>query len=172
MYSTIFTIIIFLTPLVLLASFIPGLSVAPFVPTMKKDVKRMVELAEILEGEVAYDLGCGDGRLLLEASKYKAQIVGVEVAPLMYAWTKLSLVFHRKKIRMILNDLFRVDLREADVIFFFLMPNVLPKLQEKILRECKKGCRVVSYSFPLEGWDADKVDQLLNRMPVYRYIVQ
>lgn len=172
MLSTLFTIVIIVTPFLLLLSYIPGLSVAPFVPTMQKDVQRMVALAEIKPGDKIYDLGSGDGRLLIEAHRYSTDLIGLEVSPVVYLICKINLWLHRVKVNLILTNLFSYNFSQADVIFFFLMPQVLPALKEKIAKECKKGCRIVSYSFSIPEWQEIKVDWPEKRLPIYLYRVE
>lgn len=145
--------------LIPLSFFIPGVSLAPYVPMKKQDVSLMAAAGEPQQGEHLYELGSGDGRLLLELSRYSANITGIELSPLFVLVSRFRLWRAGVPATVRMADLKRVNFGEADVIYFFLMPRVLPMLQEKIIRECKPGCRIVSYCFPFPDWEPEHVEQ-------------
>ena len=122
----------------------------PWIPTPMKTVHKMLDLAEVKPDELVYDLGCGDGRLLVAAArKYQARAVGVELDPLRYLWCQLliTVLGLRGRVKVLLGDLFRVDLSNADVVACYLLPETNKKLEHKLLRELRPGTRVVTNTF-------------------------
>jgi predicted RNA methylase len=125
----------------------------PWVPSSMQVVHRMLELAEVGPQDVVYDLGCGDGRIILAAARrYHARAVGIEIDPLRYLWCQflITILGQRKHIRVIFGNLFNKDLSEADVVICYLMPDALSKLEKKLKMELRPGSRVVSnrFTFP------------------------
>lgn len=131
-------------------------TVAPYFPTKKKDLPRINDLIELKDGQVFYDLGCGDGRVChyLAKSNSKAVVVGFETSMIFYL---ISLI--RKKFSGLQNlqvkrkDIFDLDLAEADVIYFFgLKDSTTNALKEKIEQSAKRGAKIISYAFSIDGW--------------------
>jgi len=125
----------------------------PWVPSSMQMVNRMMEIAEVGPDDVIYDLGCGDGRMVLAAAmRYHARAVGIEIDPLRYLWCQflITIMAQRKHIRIIFGNFFNKDLGEADVIMCYLMPDALMKLEKKLKLELRPGTRVVSnrFTFP------------------------
>ena len=123
---------------------------APWVPSSIKMVHQMMQLAEVRPDDVVYDLGCGDGRIVLTAAmRYHARAVGIEIDPLRYIWCQflVTIFFQRKRVRIIWGNLFTQDLSEADVVMCYLMPGALQKLEKKFKQELHSGTRVVSNKF-------------------------
>lgn len=146
-YSLIFFIAI-LVPTVL--ALING---APFVPTPIDAVKKMVELAKIKKGEKVYDIGCGDGRIVYLANKdFEADATGFELSPLVFLLACIRKIIWKSKAKIRFGNFKNKNLSDADVIFCYLLPDTLKKLQEKLDRELKPGARVVSYAFQIGNW--------------------
>ena len=125
----------------------------PWVPSSMQVVHRMMEMAEVGPEDVVYDLGCGDGRVVLAAAtRYHARAVGIEIDPLRYLWCQflITILGQRKRIRIVFGNLFNKDLRQADVVMCYLMPDALTKLEKKFRQELRSGTRVVSnrFTFP------------------------
>jgi len=125
----------------------------PWVPSSMQVVHRMMEMASVGPEDVVYDLGCGDGRMILAAARrYHARAVGIEIDPLRYLWCQflITIMGQRKRIQIVFGNLFNKDLSEADVVMCYLMPDALSKLEDKLKRELRPGTRVVSnrFSFP------------------------
>jgi len=131
-----------------------------YVPSPMRVVRRMLELAEIQAGETVYDLGCGDGRILISAArKYGARGVGIEIDRDRIGEARRRALPFQDLIVFRRQNVFKVDLRRANVVTLYL----LPKLNQRLLpRLCKlkRGVRVVSHSFELPGMAPDKIAHL------------
>jgi SAM-dependent methyltransferase len=131
----------------------------PFVPTTERAVEAMLELAKITRNDVVYDLGCGDGRIVITAAKkYGARGVGIDINPERIAEARANAkregVEHL--VKFIEQDLFEADIRDASVVTLFLLSSVNLKLRPKLLAELKPGTRVVSNTFDMGDWKPDK----------------
>lgn len=127
---------------------------APWVPTSMVTVHQMLELAEVQPDELIYDLGCGDGRILVTAAlKYHARGVGIELDPLRWLWCQLlvTMLGLRDRVEIRLGDFFQQDLSQADVVACYLLPDTNKKLQDKLLNDLRSGTRVVSNTFIFPG---------------------
>ena len=128
----------------------PNIKGAPWVPTRMKKVRKMLEMANIQPDEVVYDLGCGDGRVIvIAARKFKARAVGVEIDFGRYLWCQflVTILGLRKKVKVIRGDLFKQDLSQADVIFCYLLQSTNNRLEDKLIDELQPTTRVVSNTF-------------------------
>ncbi|KKR08273.1 MAG: hypothetical protein UT32_C0002G0036 [Parcubacteria group bacterium GW2011_GWC2_39_14] len=151
-----------------------GIRGAPWAPTKKNDVPRFLELADIKGGEKVYDLGCGDGRLLFAAAEKGAEVIGYEISLLPYLIAKIKQFSFVKKehTRIFFKDFWHVNLAEADLVYFFLMPKIYDKLKAKFEKELKPGSRVIAYVWPIEGWTPIKVSTLENAQKIYLYKIK
>jgi hypothetical protein len=150
----------------------PSLAGVPWIPTPIEKVRKMLSLAELKPGETVYDLGSGDGRIIITAAKeFQARSVGIELAPLLVLWTQLRIRAYRLggQAHVVWGDFFRRDLSESDVVTLFLWPRINIKLKQKLEAELRPGARVVSYAFPIEGWIPWKIDE---EEELYLYKVQ
>jgi cyclopropane fatty-acyl-phospholipid synthase-like methyltransferase len=149
------------------------LMMIPYIPSRKKVVERLLEVANLKKGEVIYDLGCGDGRILFEAKK-KADIkaIGYEAAPIPYLLAKFKKFLTKSKVNIYMRNFFKVSLKEADVIFCYLGPDTMDRIAKKIKDECRKGTRIYSHTFQLpalklkKNWPKDRYKSLPN---IYYY---
>lgn len=126
----------------------------PWIPSSRAMVRNMLDLAQVQPEDLVYDLGCGDGRIIITAArKYGARAVGIELDPLRWLWCQLlvSILGLRDRIKIKQGDLFQQNLGEADVVVCYLLPETTKKLQEKLLAELKPGTRVVSNTFIFPG---------------------
>jgi SAM-dependent methyltransferase len=148
-----------------------------YVPTPQEVVDRMLELAEVKEGDVLYDLGCGDGRIVVTAAKrYGVKCIGFDIDPRRVAEARenarKSGVEHLVTIKE--QDIFTADFRDATVVTLFLLPNLNLRLRPK-LAALKPGSRVVSHAFAMRGAKPRKVEKV--RIPggkeklVYLWVV-
>ena len=128
-----------------------------YVPTPKSIVRQMLLLAQLCRDEVLFDLGAGDGRILIEAARsFGARCVGVEIDPERITRLKERLKSTGVKANVIEGDLMQLDLSAADVVTMYLSDSVNAKLAPKLARELKTGARIVSLDYVLPGWRHEK----------------
>jgi ribosomal protein L11 methylase PrmA len=133
-----------------------------YVPTPQPVVDRMLELANVSEDDLVYDLGCGDGRILITAAKrHKARGYGVDIDPerVEEARSNVEKSGVQKRVKIELGDAFKVDLRKATVVTLYLLPSLNVKLLPQ-LRALPPGVPVVSHDFEIAGVRPDKVEEL------------
>lgn len=138
-------------------------------PTSRKKVRRMLEMSGAGPSDVVYDLGSGDGRIIVEAAKtYHAKAVGVEADPIRVLYSRLAVAFHRLQgeVKVVWGNLFHVDLSEATVVTIFLSQWANQRLKSKLLAELKPGTRVVSYVWTFDGW-APKARDVQDELSLY-----
>lgn len=129
----------------------PGADVH-YVPTPDAVVSAMLDLAQVTAADVVYDLGSGDGRIVIEAArKYGARAVGIELDPELNkrAAKNAQKAGVAGRVSFVRADFFKTDLSEATVVTLFLSPNINARLQPKLRRELKPGARIVSHRFPM-----------------------
>lgn len=129
-----------------------------FAPTPPRVIAEMFRLAEVGTDDVLFDLGCGDGRIVISAAtECGARAVGIDIDPLRIheakALAAASGVEERVEFRI--EDLFATDIRGATVIALYLLDSLNVRLRPKILAECRPGTRVLSYSFEMGDWEPD-----------------
>jgi SAM-dependent methyltransferase len=130
-----------------------------FVATPAPAVDAMLELAGVTAGDVVYDLGSGDGRILIAAAtKYGARGVGIELDPglVVQARERARAAGVADRVRFVVGDIFDADISEATVVTMFLLSTINDRLRPKLLGELKPGTRIVSYKFPMVYWPAEK----------------
>ena len=131
----------------------------PFVPTTDEAVQAMLKLADVKKTDVVYDLGCGDGRIVIAAAKsYGAHAIGIDINPVRIAEARenANIAGVENLVRFEENDLFQADIHEASVVTLFLLSSVNLKLRPKLLQDLKPGTRIVSNTFDMGDWKADK----------------
>lgn len=139
--------------LLILLSFVwpPDSPWAPWWRTNKKTAKAICKLAKINSKDIVYDLGCGDGEVLIESAKIGARGVGLEIDPLRVFIAKIRVYKNNlnKKIFIKRKNFFKEDISEASVIIVYLIPATLKKLLPKFKKELKKGTRIVSFRYEI-----------------------
>ncbi len=138
----------------------------PFVPSPNAVVEGMLKLAQVNSTDTVYDLGCGDGRIvIMAATNYKAHGVGVDIDParIQEARRNAQNAGVENLVRFEQNDLFKVDIRKATVVTLYLLPNVNQKLKPKLLNELRPGSRIVSHSFDMGEWKPDREETIDGR---------
>lgn len=169
-----FQLILYILGLVLLFAFITTFAYSViraigWVPLWKKDLQAIIKLADIKEGEKLCDLGCGDGRLLAAASQAGAKATGYELSFFFYLVSKLRSAFSKHKFEVKFRDFWLVDLSDMDIVFFFLIPKIYPKMRDKLAKELKPGARVIAYVWPIDGWQAYQVFKRDKGPAIYIY---
>lgn len=151
----IFSLILFWFELSLLISIASG---SPYVNAPKESVKTMLKMASIQPSDIVYDLGSGDGRLVFHASALANHAVGIEINPILIVFSKLKrFIQHKTNISFVRRSIWRCDFSKADVVFVYLLPPMVAKLEPILLKELKKGSRIIIKSFPFPNTKPDKV---------------
>jgi precorrin-6B methylase 2 len=128
---------------------------AIFIPLPKRTIEQMLELAKIKKGDALYDLGCGDGRVLIfAAKKHGIKAVGIEKNPLLFRLSKRNIRKNKleNKIQLVKNDFFKEDLSKATVVLVYLSQKTNDRLKPKLEKELKKGTRIVSADHEFKRW--------------------
>jgi len=137
------------------------LFIAPFVASPLPVVKQMLTLAQLSAGEILYDLGCGDGRVvIMAAQEFGARALGVEMREDLakQALVKVSELGLDGHVKIINGDMFKVDLSQADVVTLYLTTSANDKVKAKLESELKPGARVVSHDYEILSWRPVKID--------------
>lgn len=145
----------------------------PYVPTPEEVVTEMLRMAQVGKDDVLYDLGCGDGRIVVTAAKEKgARGVGVDIDPERIRESRENArdAGVSKKVKFVQGDLFTMDFRDATVLTLYLLPDVNLRLRPKILKELRPGTRVVSHDFHMDEWKPDRTAKVGSH-EVYFWIV-
>lgn len=136
---------------------------APDFPSPEAVVEKMLEAAHLKPGETLYDLGSGDGRIVIMAArKFKAKAVGVELETGLckIASARVKALGLEDRVRIIHGNLLKVDLRPADVVTIYLLTASNELLRPNLERDLKPGARVVSHDFEIRGWRPSSVQKL------------
>jgi SAM-dependent methyltransferase len=134
-----------------------------FVPTPNDVVDKMLELAQVTAKDIVYDLGCGDGRIVITAAqRYGARGVGIDIDPQRVAEATANVRAAKvsDKVRILEGDLFQADISEATVVTIYLLTRLNAKLRPKLLAELKPGARVVSHAFDMGDWKPEQTAQV------------
>jgi SAM-dependent methyltransferase len=149
----------------------------PYVPTSPEVVKAMIALAAVKRGDVVYDLGCGDGRIVIAA----VQVAGVrgvcvDIDPERIADSRRNAAAAgvEDRVRFVRGDLFQVPIADATVVMMYLLPEVNLRLRPRLRTELRPGTRVVSHAFSMGSWKPDReieVGEPPASTPVYLWRV-
>ena len=138
-------------------------SLAPFVPSPQNIVEKMLEAAQLKPGETVFDLGCGDGRVLVTAARqFRAKAVGVELSPKIAQMAR-DIIKQQKldgDASVIEGNLLDVDLSKADVVTLYLLTESNSRLRPNLEKYLKPGARVVSHDFEIKGWKPVRVEEV------------
>ena len=129
-------------------------------------VEKILNLAKVTPDDVVYDLGSGDGRIVITAAqKYGARAVGVEINPDLYRQSsdRIKELGLDGRARIIYEDMFYVDVHPATVVVLYLLSSFNEKLRPIMERELRPGTRIVCHDFHVPGWDPDKVVEVQSK---------
>ncbi len=156
----------------LIAFLVPLAYGLPPTPTRRERIRKALKLAGLQPDETLYDLGAGDGRvLIMAAQEFGAQAVGIEAGPVQCVQARLNSLFSGtgSRIRVKWGNFFKADLREADVVFAYLTSNYVPRLEKQLISQLKPGACVVTISFDFGNWEPQAFDSreliFVYRMP-------
>ncbi|MBD1397700.1 class I SAM-dependent methyltransferase [Pontibacter sp. JH31] len=145
----------------------------PYVPTPQPVVDAMLKLANVTEKDVLYDLGCGDGRIVITAAKqYGANATGFDINPERIAEANANAKEAKvtDKVRFVEGNLFEVDYRPASVVTLYLLPTINMKLRPMLLEQLKPGTRIVSHAFDMGDWEPDET-MVIDGSTIYLWTV-
>jgi len=169
-----FSIIFFLLIFLLLLNFAwAGVAAAPWVPSRKKDLSRLLSLADVQANDIVYDLGSGDGRWLFYFARHSSakSIKGFELSYLMffvYCFKKLFRGYPQVTVEI--KNFYKTSFSAADVVLCFLTPMAMKKLLPKLKKEMKPGAKLISYAFTLPQMEPEQISKISPKdIPIYRY---
>ena len=155
----------------------PFRRIAPYYPTPLFVVEKMLEVADVSPRDVVYDLGSGDGRIvIMAAQKFGARAVGIEINPTLWQESsdRIAKLGLEGQARILHEDMFKTSIRPATVVTLFLLTAVLEELRPQLERELRPGTRVVAQEFSVPGWEPQKVVRVKSEAGVsytiYLYI--
>ena len=144
----------------------------PYVPTPPEVVAAMVKLAGVRSGDVVYDLGCGDGRIVIAAVQIRGVLgVCVDIDPerIHESRQNAQIAGVADRIRFVVDDLFEVPIEGATVVMIYLLPQVNLRLRPRLLHELRPGTRVVSHMFHMGDWKPQR--RMDIQLPPYDYVI-
>jgi precorrin-6B methylase 2 len=136
---------------------------APSYPTPEPVVDQMLTIAQLKAGETLYDLGCGDGRIVIAAAqKYKAKAVGIEIRREIYERTlaKVAALGLSDHVRIVQGNALKYDLSPADVVTLYLLTSSNERLKPILAKDLRPTARVVSHDFEIKGWKASAIQKV------------
>jgi predicted RNA methylase len=138
---------------------------APYEGMPPDVVSRVLKIAEVGPKDVFYELGSGDGRVVIAAAMKGAKCIGIEIDKLRALYSKVWLkILRLHNAKIIIGDVFKTDISKATVVCTYLLPETHDKLRDKLIKELKKGTKVVAVGFKMEDWKPVKTEP---RGPVY-----
>jgi SAM-dependent methyltransferase len=146
----------------------------PFVATPTEVVDQMLRLGKVGSDDVLYDLGSGDGRIVIAAAKkFGTRGLGVDIDPARVREARENATKEgvADKVKFVQQDLFQTDLSRATVVTLYLLPKINLKLRPKLMRELKPGTRVVSHNYDMGDWKPDQVVEVGSHI-VYLWIMR
>ncbi len=129
---------------------------APYLPTLKKNVKPAIKLIDLKPGQTLLELGSGDGRVLIAAAEAGLNVIGYELNPILFVYSWIKTRKYRKQIKVILGNYWNKKWPEADGIFVFLLNRYMEKLNTKIIQDYDKPIKLVSFAFKIPTRVEDK----------------
>jgi SAM-dependent methyltransferase len=138
----------------------------PYVPTPQDIVEKMLDLAKVTSDDVVYDLGSGDGRIVITAAqKYGAHAVGIEINPDLFreSSSRIKDLGLDDRAHIICEDMFNVSIHRATVVMLYLLTSFNEKLRPKLDSQLRPGARIVCHDFHIPGWDPDKVVEVTSK---------
>ncbi len=149
-------------------------TLAPFVPTPESIVEQMLSAAEVTKKDIVFDLGSGDGRIVMTAAqRFGARAVGIEINKTLVEMSRkrIAELGLESLVQIVQNDLLEADLSEATVVTVYLLSSTNEQLKPKFERELKTGARVVSHDFRFMGWKAARMVEAAGESRSHRIYV-
>ena len=151
----------------------------PYIPTPTDVIPKMLTLASVMPDERVFDLGSGDGRLLITAARdFHAKVVGVEIRKRLVEESrrKVKELGLSEQVRILCQNFKKVSLRRADVLATYLSSYTLNLMGPKLIRELKNGSRIVNFDYPIPDWEAAREIEVTpagwrRPHPIYLYVM-
>ncbi len=147
--------------------------VAPWIPSTREVIITALKLARAGSNDVVYDLGAGDGRVLVIAAKeFHSKCVGIEIDKRLCGVIEVAARYHgvEDKVKVICDDFFSVSLSDATIVYMYLYRSINEELASKLDKELRPGARIVTIDFPIPGWTPLLVKRLIDRTGLIRTI--
>ena len=143
----------------------------PYVRTPKKVLKIILNEIKLKPVDVVYDLGCGNARFLIMIKKqFGAKTIGYELSLWPYILARLNILLNKSKTKVFNRNFYKENLSNADLIFCFLLTDVMPKVQKQLEKQLKKGAKVISFSFSIKDWKPYKtIETKPGKSKIYFY---
>lgn len=159
---------------IILSAAIAGISAAPWIPTKPKQRRDLLNLLDLDNNDICYDLGCGDGSVLFEIARKhpKIKCIGYEISILPLLIGKIRKTLSAKKYKNVsirFGNLFKKDFSDADVIFVFLLQKAYPKLIKTFQQGLKPNARIAVEAWPIPNVKYTKKIKKENLLPIYIY---
>lgn len=157
--------------LALLWILVPAFYGLPSKPTKLDRIRKALQLVDLKPNETLYDLGAGDGRVLLLAAKeFGTKAVGIEVGPVqcLLIWSRIVMGGLRDRIQIKLGNFYKTEFKDADVVFIYATSHELPKLAPHLEKQMRPGSRVVSISADFPEWEPSMFD---NESLIFGYVM-
>jgi len=167
----IVSVILLILLFILVSNFLSSYFGSPYLKSKREIIQKVLKTTKLKPGEILYDLGCGKGDVLIEVEKIGAKAIGYEISPFYYLWAK-GRTHRHKNIEVRFQNIERLDLSKADVIYCYLMPSILRRLATKFQKELKKTTRLISIDFQIKNMHlADKLKVQNHTIYIYRSIL-
>lgn len=147
--------------------------IVPYVPTPPEVVERMLQLAQVRPDDVVYDLGSGDGRIvIMAAQKFGARAVGVELDPDLYKQSveRIKEQGLEERAQILHENMFKVNVHRATVVTLYLLTSVNERVRPLLEKQLRPGARVVSHDFQMPGWKAEKDEEMISKNGLSHHI--
>ena len=160
--------------LIYVISFVVGTKTgSPFIPSRNPVIKEALKLAGVKKNQLIYDLGCGDGRVLIEAARQGFRAEGWEIDPLIFllAWWRVRRSGLSRKIKLHWGSFWSADFAKADIVYVYQLPRYMDKLKEKLTSQMRPGSKIISNSFLLPKLKPKKT-KVLDYKPPVKFLAQ
>lgn len=175
LYDFIYLTLLIIVVVLVISLSISSFSIAPWVPSRRRDRQRINKLADLKSGQIFYELGCGDARVSAYIARHNpsAKIIGIELALPVYLYAKIrQVLFGPKNMNIIWANALHQDLSKADLIYTFaLIKTINNDLKNKFVTELKPGAKILSYVFSIKDWPGKSETNKFsaNDLPIHIY---
>lgn len=163
-------IIIFILISILIPTAYASVIGAPILPSIGHHIQTSLEKAGVKEGVRFYELGTGTGSVSAIALKMGARVTGYELSPIFYLISFIRLKLTKKSFKLYLKNFIKSDISEADIIYIFLIPRTISNIKDTLFSKVRPGTKIISYAFPILGWQINDKIELINKPTIYIYI--